>query len=151
MPLQDFWINLIELQINSIGLQRFSPKKGILSYAKSTRLEKYIPLVHVIGRFGHEQFLFSFSFIFWLYRDFVFFFFFFSFGWWRGTWHCSHMTYHMMWCHRPRRWWKDLEDDIRAHGYNMVTLRRTWGRGIDIRAELSISSTDYEDFVYIGP
>jgi len=33
----------------------------------------------VMGRFGHEQFLFSFSFIFWLYRDFVFFFFFFSF------------------------------------------------------------------------
>jgi len=21
------------------------------------------------------------------------------------------------------RWWKDLEDDVRAYGYNMVTLR----------------------------
>ena len=99
---------------------------------------------------GHEQFLFSFSFIFWLYRDFVFFFFFFSFEWWRGMWHCSHMTCHMMWCHRPRRWWKDLEDDVRAYVYNMATLRWTWGRSIDIRAGLIISSTDHEDFVYIG-
>jgi len=50
----------------------------------------------VMGRLGHEQFLFSFSFIFWLYRDFVFF----SFGWWRGTWHRSHMMCHMMWRHK---------------------------------------------------
>ena len=46
-----------------------------------------------------NNFYFLFSFIFWLYRNFVFFFFFFSFRWWRGTWHCSHMTCHMMWCH----------------------------------------------------
>ena len=46
--------------------------------------------------------LFSFSFIFWLYRDFVFFF--FSFGRWRGMWHRSHMTGHMMWCHKPKTW-----------------------------------------------
>ena len=58
-----------------------------------------VPLI-VMGRLGHEQFLFSFSFIFWLYRDFVFFFFSFLFGWWRGTWHRSHMTCHMMWCHK---------------------------------------------------
>ena len=104
----------------------------------------------VIGCFRHEQFLFSFSFIFWLYRDFVFFFFFFSFRQWRGTWHCSHMTCHIMWCHRPRRWWKDLEDNVRAYIYNMMTLRRTWGRSMDIRAGLIISSTYHEDFVYIG-
>ena len=104
----------------------------------------------VIGRFGHEQFLFSFSFIFWLYRDFVFFFFFFSFGRWRGTWHCSHMTCYMMWCHRHRRWWKNLEDNIRAYVYNMTTLRRTWERNMDIRTGLIISSMDHEDFVYIG-
>ena len=71
----------------------------------------------------------------------------FSFRWWRSTWYCSHMTCHMMWCHRPRRWWKDLEDDIRAHVYNMATLRQTWGRSMDIRAGLIISSTDHEDFV----
>ena len=107
-------------------------------------------ILSVIGCFGHEQFLFSFSFIFWLYRNFVFFFFFFSFGWWRGMWHCSHMKYHMMWCYRPRRWWKDLEDDIRAHIYNIATLRWTWGRSMDIRAGLIISSMDHENFVYIG-
>ena len=88
-----------------------------------------------------------FSFIFWLYRNFVFFFFFFSFGQWRGTWHCSHMTCHMMWFHRPRRWWKDLKDDIKAYVYNMATLRQTWERSIDIRAELIISSMDHKDFV----
>jgi len=97
-----------------------------------------------------NNFYFLFSFIFWLYKNFVFFFFFFSFGWWRGMWHCSHMTCHMMWCHRPRRWWKDLEDDIRAHIYNMVALRQIWNRGIDIRVGLSIGSTDQACFVYIG-
>jgi len=30
--------------------------------------------------------------------------FYFSFGQWRGTWHCSHLTCHMMWYHKPRRW-----------------------------------------------
>ena len=101
--------------------------------------------INVMGCFGHEQFLFSSSFIFWLYRDFLFFF--FSFGWWRGTWHCSHMTCHMMWCHRPRRWWKNLEDDVRAHVYNMAILRQTWERSMNIRAGLIISSMDHEDFV----
>jgi len=24
----------------------------------------------------------------------------------------------------PRTWWKDLEDDVRAHIYNMVALSR---------------------------
>jgi len=80
----------------------------------------------VMGCFGHEQFLFSF--IFWLYRDFVFFFFFFSFGQWRGTRQGSYMTGHMMWGHRPRTWWKDLEDDIRAYVGSMVALSRMWGK-----------------------
>jgi len=31
-------------------------------------------------------------------------FFYFSFEQWRGAWHLSHMTDHMMWCHRPRIW-----------------------------------------------
>jgi len=107
--------------------------------------------IHSVMRcFGHKQFLFSFSFIFWLYRDFVFLFFFFSFGQWRGTWHCSHMICHMMWCHRPRKWWKDLEDNVRTHVYNMATLRQTWGKGMDIRVGLIISSTDHGNFVYIG-
>ena len=60
----------------------------------------------------------NFYFLFLLFSDFIgilfYFSFFFSFGQWRGMWHCSHMTCHMMWCHRPRRWWKDLEDDIKV-------------------------------------
>ena len=46
-----------------------------------------------------------------------------------------HMTSHMMWCHRPRTWWKDLEDDIRAYVYNIVALSRKWDRHdvMDIR------------------
>ena len=28
----------------------------------------------------------------------------FSLRWWKGTWHHSHMTGHMMWYHRPRTW-----------------------------------------------
>jgi len=88
-------------------------------------------------------FLLFFNFI----GDFLFLFLFFSFGQWRGTWHCSHMTCHIMWCHRPRRWWKDLEDDVRAHVYNMVTLRRTWGCSMDNRAGLIIGSMDQACFV----
>ena len=58
-----------------------------------------------------------FYFIFLISYEFCFSFFFFSFGWWRGMWH-----------HKPRTWWKDLEDDIRAHVYNMVVLGRKWSR-----------------------
>ena len=72
------------------------------------------------------------NFYFLLFSDFIlilfFFSFSFSFGQWRGMWHYSHMTGHMMWCHRPRIWWKNLKDDIRAHIYNMVALSRKWGR-----------------------
>ena len=67
-----------------------------------------------------------FIFFFLSFSDFIgILFSFFSFGQWRGMWHCSHMTCYIMWCHRPRRWWKDLEDDVRAHVYNIVTLRQT--------------------------
>jgi len=83
----------------------------------------------VMGRFGHEQFLFlfSFSFIFWLYRDFVFFFFSFLFFLDNEEACDIAVTWRVTWCDviRPRMWWKDLEDDIRAHVYNMVALRRT--------------------------
>ena len=50
----------------------------------------------------------NFIFLFFYFFDFIliFFscFFYFSFGKWRGTWHCSHMTCHMMWYHKPRIW-----------------------------------------------
>ena len=66
----------------------------------------------------------NFIFLFFYFSDFIliFFslFFYFSFGWWRGMWHCSHM----MWHHKPRTWWKDLEDNVRAHVYNMIALSR---------------------------
>ena len=70
-----------------------------------------------------------FIFLFLLFSDFIgiLFSFSFSFRRWRGTWQGSHMTGHMMWCHRPRPWWKDLEDDIRAHGVCMVALSKKWG------------------------
>ena len=47
-----------------------------------------------------------FIFLLFYFSDFIliFFSFYFSFGQWRGTWHCSHMTGHIMWCHRPRTW-----------------------------------------------
>ena len=41
-------------------------------------------------------------FLFFNFSDFILILIFF--GWWRGMWHCSHMTCHMMWCHRPRTW-----------------------------------------------
>ena len=73
-----------------------------------------------------------FIFFFLLFSDFIeilfsFSFFFFSFRQWRGTWHCSHMTGHMMWHHRPRTWWKNLEGDVRAHGVCMMALSKKWG------------------------
>jgi len=45
---------------------------------------------------------FSFLLFLWFYINFVFLSFWFSFGWWRGTWYCSHMTCHMMWGYKPR-------------------------------------------------
>jgi len=92
----------------------------------------------------------NFYFLFLLFSNFIgilfSFFLFLYFRQWRGTWHCSHM----MWYHRPRRWWKNLEDDVRAHVYNIVALRQTWGRDMDIRISLSIGSMNQAYFVYIG-
>ena len=101
---------------------------SILFRVKADSLDFVTKAVFVMGHFGHEQFLFSFSFVFWLYKDFVFFFFFFSSGRWRDTWQGSHITGHMIWCHRPRTWWEDLEDDVRVYVYNMVALSRKWGK-----------------------
>ena len=58
------------------------------------------------------------------------FFFFILFSWKdneEGMWQGSHMTCHMVWHHKPRTWWKGLEDDVRAYGTHMMTLSRTWG------------------------
>jgi len=87
---------------------------------------------------------------YWNTNNFYFILFYFSFRRWRGMWHYSYMTGHMMWCHRPRRWWKDLEDNVRAYVYNMATLRQTWERSMNIRTGLIISSTDHEDFVVVA-
>ena len=72
----------------------------------------------------------DFYFILFYFSDFTFrFFILFSFkGWWRGMWQGNHMTGHMMWYHKPRTWWKDLEDDVRAHGVCMVALSKKWGK-----------------------
>jgi len=73
------------------------------------------------------------NFLFFSFILFYFFGFYFSFSllYWKddegGTWQGSHMTGHMMWCHRPRLGWKDLEDDVRAHGVCMVALSKKWG------------------------
>ena len=58
---------------------------------------------------------------------FLFLLFYFE-GWWRGMWQGSHMTCHMMWCHRPRTWWKNLEGDVRVHRVYMVALSKKWGK-----------------------
>ena len=71
-------------------------------------------------------FFFSFYLFFLILYFFSFEFLFPFYWWWRGTWHHSHMTGHMMWCHRPKIWWKDLKDDVRAYVYNMVALSRKW-------------------------
>ena len=109
----------------------------------------YFPLCcdnhYVIGHFGHKQFYFSFS-------DFTLLFLFLLFyfeGWWRGMWQGSHMTDHMIWCHRPKTWWKDLEDSVRASEVHMVALSKTWGRnyynlklkGLSNRTTLVLSNT----------
>ena len=93
-------------------------------YAISSCLPHFLlkaTMLYVMGRSGHEQFLFYFI----LFFDFIgiLFCFVFSFGRWNGTWH-SHMTSHMIWHHKPRTWWKDLEDNVRAHVYNIVALSR---------------------------
>ena len=49
----------------------------------------------------------NFSFLLFNFSDFIlilFSFLWLSFGQWRGMWHCSHMTCHMMWHHRPQTW-----------------------------------------------
>ena len=95
------------------------------SYGLKYKSDGLIILLLLWDTLDMNNFYFPFFFIFWLYRNFVFFF--FSFGWWRGTWQGSYMTGHMMWCHRPRPWWKDLEDDVRAYGVCMVALSKKWG------------------------
>ena len=63
-------------------------------------------------------------FIFWFYFSFP------LFSWKddeEGMWQGSHMTGHMMWCHKPRTWKNGLEDDIRTHGVHMVVLSKKWG------------------------
>jgi len=69
--------------------------------------------------------LFSFIFLILLFVSFILFYF---EGQWRGMWQGSHMTGHMMWCHRPRTWKKNLEDDVRAHGVCIVVLSKKWGK-----------------------
>ena len=67
----------------------------------------------------------NFYFIFFYFSDFTLLFFYFLLkDDEEGTWQGSHMTGHMMWCHKPRTWWKDLEDDFRAPGVHMVALSR---------------------------
>ena len=83
----------------------------------------------VMGCFGHKQFYFIlFYFIF---SDFTFLFLYLLFFFFgddeKGTWQGSHMICHMMWHHRPRTWWKNLESDVRAHGVCIVVLSKKWG------------------------
>ena len=76
----------------------------------------------------------NFLFYFLLFFLILLFFFFILFSWKddeEGTWQGSHMTCHIVWCHKPKTWWKGLEDDVRAHGIHMVALSRTWGRNED--------------------
>ena len=48
----------------------------------------------------------------------------------KGMWQGSHMTGHMMWCHKPRTWWKNLEGDVRAHGVCMVASIKIVDNGL---------------------
>jgi len=52
----------------------------------------------VMGHWNTNNFIF----LFFYFSDFILIFFSFSFERWRGTWHHSHMTSHMMWHHKPR-------------------------------------------------
>jgi len=70
----------------------------------------------------------NFYFILFYFSDFTLLFFYFLLkDDEEGTWQGSHMTGHMMWHHKPRTWWKGLEDDVRASGVYMVALSKKWG------------------------
>ena len=70
----------------------------------------------------------NFYFIFFYFSDFTLLYFYFLLkNNEEGTWQGSHMTGHMMWRHKPRTWWKGLEDDVRAPGVHMVALSKKWG------------------------
>ena len=74
----------------------------------------------------------NFYFILFYFSDFTLLY--FSFLWKddeEGMWQGSHITDYMMWCHKPRIWWKDPEDDVRAPGVHMVALSRTWDKNED--------------------
>ena len=65
----------------------------------------------------------------------IFIFFFFYFGRWRGTWHRSHMTCHIIWRHKA---WKVVEGSGRwcqgtciQHGGLEKEMRWTWGCSTD--------------------
>ena len=106
----------------------FPVQKYIYHYYTFGKIYQYNLSKNVMGHLNTNNFIF----LFFYFSDFILIlfslFFSFSFGQWRGIWHHSHMTGHMMWRHRPKTWWKDLEDDLRAHIYNMVALSKMWGR-----------------------
>ena len=41
------------------------------------------------------------------------------------------MIGHIMWYHKPRTWWKGLEDNVRAPEVHIVVLNRIWDRNED--------------------
>ena len=129
-----------DIQANSAKLAKAPNLSNVPS-----KYHKFTDIFNVMGRLNTNNFYF----LFFYFSDFILilFYFYFSFGQWRGTWHWSHMTGHMMWCHRSRTWWKDLEDNVRAYVYNIVALRWTWGCSMDNRAGLIIGSMDQACFV----
>ena len=64
-------------------------------------------------------------FFFWFYIDFLFLFLLDN-----EKAHDATVTWQVTWYDiiEFKTWWKNLEDDVRAHIYNMVALSRKWGK-----------------------
>jgi len=67
--------------------------------ANSTKLAKASDLSNVSSILWNALNTNIFLFLLSIFLDFIFLFLYWR---WRGIWHCSHMTGHMMWHHRPR-------------------------------------------------
>ena len=114
------WSHFLMIILLTAILLSFIKKYEAVKVVNFPDVIKYNFLFYVLWNIWTLTIFILFSFIFLILLYFTFL--------WKdneGTWQWSHMTGHMMWHHKPRTWWKGLEDDIRALGVHIVALSRT--------------------------
>ena len=100
---------------------------NIFNCLKQVSLSRWMNFQLVRMLWNTLDLTFYFSFIYFLLILFSFFFSFSSSFRTMKEARDKEVTWQVTWCDRPRLGWKDLEDDVRAHGECMVALSKKWG------------------------